>query len=104
MPMVPGWRRNPKILRADEWGQPNIEVFGSKEEVLTRTRGLGEVLRVKEVLNPQNRGGLGGWISQGEVQRLRSTSFPRRGGLDRWISKEEVQRLGSDRREEILSN
>ena len=92
------------MARADEWDQPNIEVLRSKEEVLTRTRGLGEVLRVKEVLNPQNRGGLGGWISQGEVQWLRSKSHPRRGGLDRWISKEEVQRLGSARRGEVLSN
>ena len=104
MPMVLRWRRKLEVGRADEWDQSNVEIFGSKEEVLTRTRGLGEVLRVKEVLNPQNRGGLGGWISQGEVQRLRSTSFPRRGGLDRWISKEEVQRLGSARRGEILSN
>ena len=38
------------MARADEWGQSNVEVFGSKEEVLTRTRGLGEVRRVKEVL------------------------------------------------------
>ena len=88
MPMVRGWRRNPKILRADGWGQSNVEVFGSK----------GEVLRVKEVLNPQNREGLGGWISKGEVQRLRSKSHPHRGGLDGWISEGEVQRSRSSKR------
>ena len=25
--------------RADEWDQSNVEIFGSKGEVLTRTRG-----------------------------------------------------------------
>ena len=29
-----------KISSAEVWGQSNVEVFGSKEEVLTRTRGL----------------------------------------------------------------
>ena len=39
MPIVLGWRRKLRMGRADEWDQSNVEIFGSKGEVLTRTIG-----------------------------------------------------------------